>query len=431
MHKLRAVVRREFNARVRTKSFVVTTVIGPVLMAGMMIVPALLSTSQSSSRDLVILDGSGRGLGRTAQTSLRATFPDNYAMEVVDVSGDLAPIRDSLIALIDAPEGAAGRSIDGLVVLDPVLLEGDSVAYFGSNVSSMSDMSDLNRGMRQALVVERLTALGVNLTLVQEAQRPVHLSTERVTDGALTGESGKASFALAYAMAILLYMALLLYGVQVMGAVVEEKANRINEVLVSSLRPFDLLMGKVLGVGSAGLMQLGIWVGAAMVLTTFRAEIAGAFGVPASAVMQIPIPTVSPALMVVFLSFFLLGFFLYAAAYAAVGAMCNTLQETQQASMPVTLTVIVAFFMVFNVLNDPDGKMAHVMSLVPMVAPLVVPVRYSLNPLSPLELLASAGMTFLGVLIVVFIAARIYRVGILMHGKRPKVKQLLSWIRTG
>jgi len=431
MHKLRAVVRREFNARVRTKTFVLATVIGPVLMAGMMIVPALLSTSQSSGRHLVILDGTGRGLGNTAQTSLSATFPGSYSIDVVNASGDLTTIQDSLIAHIDAPEGAAGRSIDGVVILDPALLDSDSIAYYGSNVSSMSDMRDLSRGLRQAVVVERLTASGVNLTLVQEAQRPFHLSTERVAGGQLTGESGEASFALAYAMAFLLYLALLLYGVQVMSAVIEEKTNRINEILVSSLRPFDLLMGKVIGVGSAGLMQLGIWVGTAMLLTTFRAEIAGAFGVPANLVMQIPIPTVSPALMVVFLTFFLLGFFLYAAAYAAVGAMCNTLQETQQASMPVTLTIIVAFFMVFNVLNDPNGTMAHVMSLIPMFAPLVVPVRYSLNPLSPIELLASAGMTILGVIVVVWVAARVYRVGILMHGKRPKIKQLATWIRTG
>jgi ABC-2 type transport system permease protein len=430
MHKLLAVVRREFNARVRTRSFAVATVIGPVLMAALMIVPALLSMRQSSSRYLVVLDGGDRNLGRTAQTTLGETFPDNYSIEVVEVAGDLTATRDSLIALIDAPESGA-VSLDGLVVLDPEQLANDSIAYYGSNVSSMSDMRGLSRGLRQALVTARLTELGVNLTLVREAQRPFQLSTERVTDGMLTGESGEASFALAYAMAILLYMALLLYGVQVMGAVVEEKSNRINEVLVSSLRPFDLLMGKVLGVGAAGLMQLGIWVGTAMVLTTFRTQIAEAFGVPAQTVMSLPIPTVSPALAAVFLAFFLLGFFLYAAAYAAVGAMCSTMQETQQASMPVTLTVIVAFFMVFNVLNDPNGSMAHTMSLVPFFAPLVVPVRYSLNPLSAVELLTSAGITLLGVIIVVWIAARIYRVGILMHGKRPQLKQLFTWIKTG
>jgi ABC-2 type transport system permease protein len=216
-----------------------------------------------------------------------------------------------------------------------------------------------------------------------------------------------------------------------MSAVVEEKTNHINEVLVSSLTPFQLMFGKILGVGSAGLVQLGLWVGTAMVLTTYRTEIASAFGVTEAAIMAVPIPTVSPALLAVFLVFFLLGFFLYSSAYAAVGAMCNTMQETQQASMPVTLTVVVGFFMVFNVIGDPAGSMARTFSLIPLFAPLIVPVRYSLNPLSIGELLASGISTLIGVVIVAWFAGRIYRVGILAHGKRPKIKELVNWVKAG
>jgi len=401
-------------------------------MAGLMLAPALLSLKETSGRRIVILDLGGDQLGQTVETTLRRTFPDSYSLEVLQVD----PVAgedtlDSLISTIDAPLGTGVRVIHGVVVLDPVLLEEDRVSYYGSNVSNMNDMGSLRRGLRDALMAERLTALGVDLTLVQEASRPFSLSTERVTDGTLTGESGEASFALAYVMAFLLYLALLLYGVQVMSAVVEEKANRINEVLVSSLKPFELLLGKVVGVGSTGLLQLGIWVGTAMVLTTFRTQIAGLFGVPAETVLSVPMPTVSPDLMVVFLLFFLLGFFLYAAAYAAVGAMCNTLQETQQASLPVTLTVVVGFLMVFNVLGDPTGTMAQVFSVIPFFAPLIVPVRYSLNPLSVPELALSVGVTLIGVIIAVWFAGRIYRVGILAHGKRPKLKEILNWVKAG
>ena len=432
MHKFWAVVRREFVARVRTKSFVIATVLGPLLMAGLMLAPALLSMKQTSGRHIVILDLGEAQLGHMVEATLLGAFPGNYSLEVLQAGRVAGPdVLDSLISSIDAPPDASVRSIDGVVVLDPALLEEDRVSYYGSNVSNMNDMSLLRRGLREALVAERLTTLGVDITLVQQASRPFSLSTERVTDGHLTGESGEASFALAYVMAFLLYLALLLYGVQVMSAVVEEKSNRINEVLVSSLKPFELLLGKVVGVGSAGLLQLGIWVGTAMVLTTFRTEIAGLFGVPAETVLSVPIPTVSPDLMVVFLLFFLLGFFLYSAAYAAVGAMCNTLQETQQASMPVTLTVVVGFLMVFGVLNDPTGAMARTFSLIPLFAPLVVPVRYSLNPLSLPELALSALATLVGVMIVVWVAGRIYRVGILAHGKRPKLKEIVNWVRAG
>lgn len=430
MHKLLAVVRREFTARVRTKMFLITTILGPALMAALMLGPALFLSKQTSGRHIVILDRGENDLGRMVETALRSKFPDHYDLEVRQDRSGGSDILDTLITRIDAT-GNSGSSVDGVVVLDPDLLEADEVSYFGSNVSSMRDMSDLRRGLHDALVAERLTRLGVNLSLVQQASRPFTLTTERVTDGQLTGESGEASFVLAYAMAFLLYMALLLYGVQVMSAVVEEKTNRINEVLVSSLRPFELMFGKVIGVGSAGLLQLGLWVGTAMVLTTFRVEIAELVGADPSALMAIPIPTVSPALSGVFLLFFLLGFFLYSSAYAGVGAMCNSLQETQQASLPVTLTVVVGFFVVFNVLGDPSGSMGRIFSLIPLFSPLVVPVRYSLDPLPASELILSVLTTVVGVVIISWLAGRIYRVGILAHGKRPRLKEVMNWVRSG
>jgi len=430
MHKMWAVVRREFVARVRTRTFVVATVLGPVLLAGLMIAPALLASKGTSARHIVILDLGTEELGRTVEATLHSAFPGNYSLEVLSPAEGGAGL-DSLIARIDAAPESGLRSIDGVVVLDPGEVAQDRVAYYGSNVSNMTDMRSLRRGLREALVAKRLTDLGVDLALVQQASRPFALSTERVTGGKLTGESGESSFALAYVMAFLLYLALLLYGVQVMSAVIEEKSNRINEILVSSLQPFELLLGKVVGVGSAGLLQLGIWIGTAMVLTNFRAQIASLFGVPAETILQVPIPTINPDLMVVFLLFFLLGFFLYSAAYAAVGAMCNSLQETQQASLPVTLTVVIGFFLVFNVLGDPAGTMARVFSLIPLFAPLVVPVRYSLDPLPLPELGLSILATLAGVMVVTWFAGRIYRVGILVHGKRPKLKEILNWVKAG
>jgi len=431
MHKLWAVIRREFVARVRTRSFVITTVLGPVLMAVLIIAPAILSTRQTSSRRIVVLDGGVGPLARVVDNTLRMTLPANMSLELVVAGGELSGTLDSLIGLIDPPEPVAATAIDGIVVLDPATLAHDSVTYLGSNVSSMTDMGSLRRGLQQALMADRLTRMGVDLSVVQQANRPFAFVTERVAEGKLTGESGEASFALAYVMAFLLYMALLLYGVQVMGAVVEEKSNRINEVLVSSLTPFQLLMGKVVGVGSAGLLQLSIWMGTATILTTFRAQIASLIGVDPQAVMGFDIPTISPDLLAVFLVFFLLGFFLYSAAYAAVGATCNSMQETQQSSMPVTLTIVVGFFMVFNMLNDPGGSLAHVLTLVPLFAPLIVPVRYSLNPLSLPELAASFTVTALGVLAMVWLAGRVYRVGILAHGKRPRIKEIMNWVRAG
>jgi ABC-2 type transport system permease protein len=202
------------------------------------------------------------------------------------------------------------------------------------------------------------------------------------------------------------------------------------EVLASSLTPFQLMAGKVIGVGAVGLFQLTIWVGTAMFLSTNAAMIAGVFNMPPESAAQMPIPSISLDLLVVFLSFFLVGFFLFAAAYAAIGAMCNTIQEAQQASTLLTLLVAFAFISIFSLLNEPNGSLAKILSMIPFFAPIVMPVRYSLTSISLLEVLTSLAITVGGMLLIAWLAGRIYRVGILMYGKKPSLKELMHWVRT-
>jgi len=311
------------------------------------------------------------------------------------------------------------------------VLDTGRLHYFGSNVGSLSEMGDLQRILRQAVIGERLGRAGVDPQVLLVATAPISLETARVSNGVVSGESGESSFILAYVMSFLLYMALLLYGIQVMGSVVEEKSNRIMEVLVSSLTPFELMLGKIIGVGSVALLQLGIWSGTAKLLTSQRVAIAGLLGAPPSEAMGMPIPAISGTLLAVYLTFFVLGFFLYSAAYAAVAATVSTQQEAQQAAMPVSLCIVAGLLLMFGLLDEPNGTLARTMSLIPLFAPFVTPVRYSLSPLPLGELLASAGMTALGVLAVAWVAARIYRVGILMYGKRASVAEVFRWIRTG
>ena len=235
---------------------------------------------------------------------------------------------------------------------------------------------------------------------------------------------------LAYVMGFILYFAMLLYGVQVMNSVMEEKTNRIAEVLASSVTPFQMMLGKVVGVGGVGLLQLGIWGSTAMLVTTYRAPLARLFGASPDALTAVKLPSVRPDLLAVFLIYFVLGFLLYAAAYAAVAAMCNSQQEAQQANTPVTLCIVAGFMAMFSLLNEPSGSLARTLSMIPVLAPFVVPVRYSLAPIPIAELLLSMALTFGGMLLVVWIAGRIYRVGILMYGKRPKLSEIWRWVRS-
>ena len=436
MRKVWAVVRREFLERVRSRAFVIGTVLGPVFMGVLFLLPILLQQG-TGPRRIVVLDAATGGFGvRVVEALSQATRGDEedslprYVVVRVPADGRLEAVRDSLVALTDRRDLGA-RALDGVLVVTDEALVTDTLRYLGSNAGSLDDMRELSRTLRQAVLTEKLSRSGIDLAVLVNTLKPVELTTSKVTKGRLTGQSGTASFLLAYVMSFMLYFALLLYGVQVMTSTVEEKTTRINEVLVSSLRPFELLLGKVIGVGSVGLLQLGIWAGVAFLLGSFRGGIAELLGAPPEAAAALPIPEIPFGLLMVFLLFFVLGFFFYAAAYAAVGSSCNTVQETQQASMPVTIFILLGLMAMFRLLNEPNGQLAQIMSLVPPLAPFVTPVRHSLSPLSLPEMSLSVAATVLGVLGMAWIAGRIYRVGILMYGKRASIREMVRWVRVG
>lgn len=437
MHKLLAVIRREFLVRVRTRVFLIGTVLGPLLMGLLLVFPMLLEKRDKAPKRIAVLDAASGNFGARVEAALVAArkgddpagLPRYEVHRIAAGEGNLYPL-DSLVGLIGR-RGPLPGGLDGVLLVTDAVLDADTIHYYGSNVGSPSDMGELQRTLRQAAVGERLGRAGVDPLVLARAAAPIDLATSRVSDGRITGQSGEASFVLAYVMSFLLYIALLLYGTQVMTSVLEEKSNRIMEVLVSSLSPFQLMLGKVIGVGLVGLLQLSIWAGTATLLTTQRAAVAGLLGVPASTALKLPIPEVSGTLVAVFLLFFVLGFFLYAAAYAAVGASCNTLPEAQQAAFPVTMCIAVGLILLFGLLDEPNGSLARTLSLVPLFAPFVTPVRHSLSPLPITELALSAAITVLGMLAVAWVAARIYRVGILMHGKRASLAELWRWVRTG
>jgi len=285
---------------------------------------------------------------------------------------------------------------------------------------------------------ERLERLGVDPGVVLQAIGKVDLVTQKVADGKLTGQSGAATFGLAYGMVFILYLTLMIYGSQVMTSVVEEKSSRIIEVLASSLRPFQLMLGKVIGVGLVGLFQLSIWAATALYLGSFGASFmgrmmndgGGAAGAAASSGGASFLSAISPALVIIFLALFILGFLFYAAMFAAVGSMCSTVQDTQQLMMPVTLPIMLGIMTIFALVNDPNGTLGKVITFIPFWAPFALPVRYSITPLPFWEVISAIAVMILSVLAVAWVAGRVYRVGILSYGKKASFRDVARWIRT-
>ncbi len=438
MNKLFAVIRREFIERVRTKAFIIGTLIVPVMFFVFGYLPTMLMNRDTRSRVVVLLDASSGTAGDSVEAALRrltlggeSARTPRYNLVHLKAGNDLTRLRDSLIAQvgIDAP-----GSLDGVLVLTDAGADSGWARYYGSNVASFSEMRQMERTLEPVLRVDRMMRKGADSTMVAAAAIRFDLQAQKVTKGRLTGESGESSFLLAYITSFIMYISLIMYGVQVMGAVLEEKSNRIVEVLISSITPFQLLFGKIMGVAGAGLVQLAIWFGAAALGSRALASRAAANIDPAAlegaAQNSTGIPNVPVELIVIVLVFFLLGFLLYSALYAAVGAMCSSQQETQQAAQPVTILLALGFILMFALINDPGSNMARIVSFIPFFSPIVIPVRYAISPLPLTEVLGAMATTILGIVAVAWVAGRIYRVGILSYGKKPSLKEVLRWVRT-
>lgn len=437
MNKVLAVIRREFIERVRTKSFLIGTFMVPLLMGLFGYLPALLAKRETGSKRIVVLDAAAGPIGDSVVAQLGRdsigegeTRRARFLVTHLRAGDRLATLRDSVVTRIGLQNGPPDAPDGVLSLTDEAVVTG-KIGYLGSNVGSFRDMGAIERMVGPALRQERLLRQHADAAIIEAANVKLDLVSNKVTDGKITGESGEQTFFLAYTVNLLMYLVLLLYGIQVMSAVIEEKTNRIVEVLISSLTPFQMLLGKVIGVGAVGLVQLAIWGGTAFVATStlganLSPQTTGLDGSPSG----VSLPVISAGLVSVILVFFLLGYFLYSALYAAVGAMCNTQQEAQQANTPVTMCIGIGMVAVFALMNDPSSGLAKVFSLIPLFAPMVVPVRYALSPLPVTEVLVSVAAMVAGILLVVAIAARIYRVGILSYGKRPSLKELWRWVRT-
>jgi ABC-2 type transport system permease protein len=422
VNKVWAVVRREFVERVRSKWFLISTILGPIFMIVVTVLPAVLAGAGGGGRHIGLLDeGSGRLADRLV-TQLETG--GQFRVDRVSTSENGAAA-----AMTELTERVQAKAIEGFLVVTGATLESGKLEYRGQNVSSIRDMALLQAAARQAVMMERLTERGVDPGVVQESQAHIAVSTLRISKRGTTGETGEATFFLAYIIGFVMYMAIFLYSVNVMRSVLEEKQTRIIEVLVSSLRPFQLLLGKVVGVGGVGLLQMGVWGLAAAAMIRYRAAVFALFKVPAQAAAAIQLPAIAGGIVALVLVYFLLGYLLYSAMFAVVGAIVSSDTEAQQAQMPVVMLLIPGILVFPAVLNDPAGSLSHVMGLVPFWSPIIMPIRFAASDVPPAELAASLAILAVTVVAVVWVAARIYRVGILMYGKRPGIAELIRWAR--
>jgi ABC-2 type transport system permease protein len=424
MAKLWAIVKREYLERVRTRWFIIATIFGPIFFGAIIIVPALMSKKSKGSQDYSntrILDATTAGLGnRIAESIRRNTVEGGVSPQVVLLKpGDITQAEST------ATRDVMHKQITGYLVADEATLKGETVRYAGRNATAIGDMERLRSAVRQAVLAQRLEAAGIDSSRVKDMTLiPLRMSSDRITDKG-RGGSGTVSIIFAGVVAFLLYMTIVLYGQNVLRGVLEEKTTRVAEVVVSSVPSETLLAGKILGVGGVGLTQQILWLITTVVMFKLRQPILEKFGI---ATMPFALPDISIGLALLLLLFFLLGFIFYSALYAAAGASVNTEQEAQQAVQPMLLLLVATAIFINPILINPTSTLATVMSLLPFSAPIIMPLRLALGSVPWYELAISLGGIALACLAATWFAARIYRVGLLMYGKRPTLREMMRWV---
>ena len=423
MAKLWAVISREYMERVRSKWFIFATVFGPVLFGALLIVPPLLALRTKPSDDaanILILDATGAGLGARIANAMPRT-PLSLRPRVRDIAPDTLTRAEST-----ATHEVVANTARGYLVLDRYTMAGDSARYAGRNASSIGDMEMLTGVIRRSVLAARLAQLHVDSTdAARIARLRPTLATQRLSEQGRAG-SGMLTALFGFGLAFLLYMTIILYGQTVLRGVLEEKNTRVAEMVVSSVSANTLLVGKVLGVGGVGITQQIVWLTAGTLMAKGRAPILAAFGAKAEA---IAFPSVSVGIAVVLMLFFVLGYLFYSSLFAAVGAMVSNEQDAQQAAMPVILLLVTPVLFLQTILLNTMSRTAQVLSWLPFSAPIIMPMRMVVASVPWTEV----SLTILGVLLAcaaaIWIAARIYRVGLLMYGKRPSLRELYRWIR--
>ncbi len=407
-----AVIRREYLQRVRSKWFIAATIGAPLFMVGLIVVPAFfVNQGERNAREIAIVDGTD-------------VLYERVAPRLEESGWEVREQRWHADVVTELRETVEAGELGGFVMLDELTLESGEAMFYTIDRPSTIRQVTMRSSIARSALEYQLDQRGVDAaSMLEGGELRIELLTEDGTD------TDDPAFLVAYMGAFLLYMAILLYAVAVLRATLEEKTNRIVEVIISAMKPWHLMLGKILGVGAVSMTQLAIWVlvgtllfaGGIPMLIAARPELANL-----SEVRDL-LPGLG--LVALFIGYFVFGFFIYAGLYAALGAMCSSDEEAQQAQFPVMMLLIVPIVIVTSVIENPGSAMAVTMSLIPFFSPILMWGRVAGGGVPIWQIGLSFVLMALTVLAVAWVAGRIYKVGILMSGKRPTLPELMRWIR--
>ena len=420
-----AVARREYVERVRTRSFWVATLLIPILFLGYVAIQISISKKTGGERQLVVVDQTGtlyaplvKELAATeAKQKAEASGARGPHWSLMEraATGDLATIKEDLRKQVLA------KKINGYLVLEPAKLEKEEVEYYSTTVSDFIALNQLQAAIGRIRMRQKMAARGLPADLAKELETRIDLKPFKVTEKGTAEEKG-AGIVAALVLLILMYSTFFMYGYQVMRGTIEEKSNRIVEIIIASVRPTELMAGKILGIGLVGLTQYFVWS-----IVAANLSLPAIAGLLSSSDMGMPRIPVS--MLGYFILFFLLGYFLYASVYTMIAAPFNTDQEAQQLAMIPMIMIIGGIAVYPAVMNNPNGGAALFFSLFPFTASLIMFLRTALSEPPAWQILLSVAIMLSTTAGLAWFAGRVYRVGILMYGKKPTIPEIIRWAR--
>ncbi len=427
MNKIGVIIAHEYRSRVRAKWFIVSTLLAPFGLALLIVIPVIAA--------LLAGDGTEGKIALMDRTGLIA--PDVVASDTSRF--ELAGARSER----DLASAVRDEILQAYVVIPENILDSGTATMYSRGGSGIAFSASIEGALEPVVTRARLTQRGTDTSVISLVEQGVRVVGLKQTDEGVKADASEASAVLGYVSGFVIYMLIFLYGSMVMRGVVEEKANRIIEVIASSARPFEIMMGKVVGIGLVGLTQLAAWFALGSLVTTV-AGVALSSSLPApdpsnpmtqggglSAVLAqegIALPEIQIVSVLMFIFNFFAGYFLYASLFAAVGSAVDQEADAGSLTFPVTLPVMITMLFIGNVIAAPNGTLATVLSLIPLFSPILMTVRVAATNVPWWQLVLSIMLSIGAFFGAIWLASRIYRIGMLSYGKKPSFKEIARWI---
>ena len=414
MDKIWLIIQREYLVRVRKKSFILMTILGPILMATLLIVPVYLAEKSQQER-LIALNFHDDFLLEDTELLHFTTIPDEEAIQLtMDFN------KSPYYALLYIDE--------------------EKFTLFSNQQIALNVSNDIQRQIEKIVERKNLRKAGIDPKILETSKQEIELVTKIIEkDGSTTNSNSEASIGLGFIAGLLIYMFIFMYGTMVMRGVIEEKTSRIVEIIISSVKPFQLMMGKIMGVALVGLTQFILWILLTIILSTFAeitflndAEMVSEIVSNENSIIIAQIISITGGINLTqiffsFIFYFLAGYLMYSSLFAAVGSAVDGEADTQQFMLPITIPLILSFILIQPIIENPDGMLAFWMSIIPFTSPVIMMVRLPFG-VENWELLLSMGILVSSFITCTWLAGRIYRVGILMYGKKISYKELWKWL---